>query len=547
MNVIKINSELTEVKTVAHIADIHIRPFKRHKEFKLVFDKLYKSLREKKPDVILLAGDIVHAKTEMSPELIYLTSDLFKKLSKIAVTIIIPGNHDCFTYDHEVLTKSGWVKIGDYVNNNIIDDVYCFDINDNELKLQTPIAKIKKKFSGNLKNIIGNDVDLLVTPTHNILYQHSQYDKFYKKTAENIPKSALIPINGIINNFTNNYFFNLLGFAFADGSFILKNKNTMSSRIQFKFKKIRKKEYLLKILNELKYKYNLKFKNDIFYLNIYSDLAKDVYLYFNGKKEIPKSLLSENKNNIKSFLDGYLNGDGCNVKNDFFSFCNISENSINILETCFRLVGGTSHFNRKNIQYGNFKNSKRQYTCTVNTNNIVNRTTIKQIKDIEYNGDVYCLTVPSSNLLIRRNNKIFITGNCNLNNRNRLDALSPIVNNINCKNLHYLKNSGVYEIGDACFSHMSLLDEELTYIDANDINNNNNKIALYHGIVNNAQNDFGFKLKNGILTTTFKNYDMVMLGDIHKMQILQEYSVEEKTIDKEDLQKYLDNDWEIKK
>ena len=77
MNVIKINSELTEVKTVAHIADIHIRPFKRHKEFKLVFDKLYKSLREKKPDVILLAGDIVHAKTEMSPELIYLTSDLY--------------------------------------------------------------------------------------------------------------------------------------------------------------------------------------------------------------------------------------------------------------------------------------------------------------------------------------------------------------------------------------------------------------------------------------------------------------------------------------
>ena len=43
----------------------------------------YKDLKENLPanSIIYLAGDIAHAKTEMSPELIEMTSDLFTKLS----------------------------------------------------------------------------------------------------------------------------------------------------------------------------------------------------------------------------------------------------------------------------------------------------------------------------------------------------------------------------------------------------------------------------------------------------------------------------------
>jgi|21_taG_2_1085346.scaffolds.fasta_scaffold00066_4 DNA repair exonuclease SbcCD ATPase subunit len=87
-----------KITKIAHIADIHIRNVKRHKEYKKVFTKLYKDLKATLPKeggLIYLAGDIVHAKTEMSPELISMTSELFTKLSKIAPTILIAGNHDC--------------------------------------------------------------------------------------------------------------------------------------------------------------------------------------------------------------------------------------------------------------------------------------------------------------------------------------------------------------------------------------------------------------------------------------------------------------------
>jgi DNA repair exonuclease SbcCD ATPase subunit/DNA repair exonuclease SbcCD nuclease subunit len=92
----KIKVPFKEVKKVAHIADVHIRLFKRHDEYKEVLERLYQQLKlaQLEQGVIVVAGDIVHAKTDMSPELIAFTSEFFKNLADIAPTIIIAGNHD---------------------------------------------------------------------------------------------------------------------------------------------------------------------------------------------------------------------------------------------------------------------------------------------------------------------------------------------------------------------------------------------------------------------------------------------------------------------
>jgi len=84
---------------IAHLADIHIRNVKRHDEYEAVFEKLYQSLKEEKekhPGLgIYLGGDIVHAKLDMSPELIQVTYKLLKSCADIAPTFMILGNHDC--------------------------------------------------------------------------------------------------------------------------------------------------------------------------------------------------------------------------------------------------------------------------------------------------------------------------------------------------------------------------------------------------------------------------------------------------------------------
>jgi DNA repair exonuclease SbcCD ATPase subunit/predicted phosphodiesterase len=90
----------TEVRYVYHISDIHIRNTQRHIEYKEVFERTYQKLKNqigsnKKISLIVLTGDIMHTKTEMSPESFSIAQDFFKALNEIAPVVLIPGNHDC--------------------------------------------------------------------------------------------------------------------------------------------------------------------------------------------------------------------------------------------------------------------------------------------------------------------------------------------------------------------------------------------------------------------------------------------------------------------
>jgi DNA repair exonuclease SbcCD ATPase subunit/predicted MPP superfamily phosphohydrolase len=88
---------IDKIDKIYHIADVHVRNVKRHKEYQLVFKRLYSYIKKTKTDnsVIYVAGDIVHAKTDMSPELVAIVSDFFRQLADLAPTLIITGNHDC--------------------------------------------------------------------------------------------------------------------------------------------------------------------------------------------------------------------------------------------------------------------------------------------------------------------------------------------------------------------------------------------------------------------------------------------------------------------
>jgi DNA repair exonuclease SbcCD nuclease subunit len=78
----------------AHIADTHIKNLKYHYEYQIIFEQLYKTLREEKVDYIVHCGDIAHTKTQISPEFVEMCSQFFKGLAEIAPTYIILGNHD---------------------------------------------------------------------------------------------------------------------------------------------------------------------------------------------------------------------------------------------------------------------------------------------------------------------------------------------------------------------------------------------------------------------------------------------------------------------
>ncbi len=79
---------------IAHISDVHIRNLKYHREYRAVFEDMYKRLEELKPDLIVNTGDSAHTKTQISPEFVEMMSDHLQRTSEIAPYHLILGNHD---------------------------------------------------------------------------------------------------------------------------------------------------------------------------------------------------------------------------------------------------------------------------------------------------------------------------------------------------------------------------------------------------------------------------------------------------------------------
>lgn len=133
----------------------------------------------------------------------------------------------------------------------------------------------------------------------------------------------------------------------------------------------------------------------------------------------------------------------------------------------------------------------------------------------------------------------------NLKNDNRQDAVTPIVQALQHPQLHLLKNSGEVHIDDKlCFNVLSIFDEDNWQPISNEEKIN---IALYHGCIFGVTTDTGYRLEHGDHDVSiFTGFDYAMLGDIHRTnQVVQEMHYKHKIVNDNELNKFLDDGWEI--
>ena len=88
------------IKKVIHCSDIHIKNFLRHEEYAEQLNKFIEKCvkicepYEKDEVRIVIAGDLIDQKNNISPELITFVSTFIRQLEEIAKVIVIAGNHD---------------------------------------------------------------------------------------------------------------------------------------------------------------------------------------------------------------------------------------------------------------------------------------------------------------------------------------------------------------------------------------------------------------------------------------------------------------------
>ena len=88
------------IKCIIHCSDIHIRNFQRLNEYAEQLTKFVEKCKEiaanyEREEVrIVISGDLVHQKNNISNELMAFSSFFLRELEQIAKVIVIAGNHD---------------------------------------------------------------------------------------------------------------------------------------------------------------------------------------------------------------------------------------------------------------------------------------------------------------------------------------------------------------------------------------------------------------------------------------------------------------------
>jgi DNA repair exonuclease SbcCD ATPase subunit len=162
---------------------------------------------------------------------------------------------------------------------------------------------------------------------------------------------------------------------------------------------------------------------------------------------------------------------------------------------------------------------------------------------IVFTGDLCHLKTKISPELVQFCSEVFIElasiaplhlilGNhdCSLKNVSRLDAITPVVEALNNPNIRYYKESGVYPVNLGMDSPMFNL-VVFSCFDKNwptqeDVKKNGVpgwvNIGLYHGFIRGAELQNGMTIDDGAPSVKkfLKLVDYLMMGDIHKMQVL---------------------------
>lgn len=111
---------------------------------------------------------------------------------------------------------------------------------------------------------------------------------------------------------------------------------------------------------------------------------------------------------------------------------------------------------------------------------------------------------------------IIIPGNHDalINNLDRLDTLTPIINSLNNNNIIYYKDRGVYEDDNVSWCVYSQFQGNIPP----DLNFATGiKIGLFHGPIAGLKTDLGFEFgEEAYDVDKFNGLDIVLCGDIHK-------------------------------
>ncbi|TFG12752.1 MAG: hypothetical protein EU535_05850 [Promethearchaeota archaeon] len=340
---------------------------------------------------------------------------------------------NCYSSDTEILTETGW-KTFDKLNKN--ENVLTFDHKNRILEFQKPEKIHWMKYNGEMVHFKHRELDLLVTPNHRMLVKNRKSGKTEVIEARNLIGEKEIFLTGIWEGKSLEYFtidefdykfdrkrekqeikFNdwiqFMGLYLSEG-YITDTKNEHRVYIcQSKNSKYFRD--FEKILSNLPFDYSYREEDSKFRIN--SIQLVNILKEFGKSKDkfIPFYIKNAEKEHIIEFLNTFLLGDG-NIHYGNKRYYSSSKKLIDDIQELILKIGKSSIITvDKRKKMLNPLNNKYYKANEVYSLEIKPESKVgirkKDIKRVNYQGYIGCVTVPTGFVVVRRNNRVAISGN----------------------------------------------------------------------------------------------------------------------------------------
>ncbi|MBE6906140.1 MAG: hypothetical protein E7476_07725 [Ruminococcaceae bacterium] len=303
----------------------------------------------------------------------------------------------CLTGDHEVLTPAGWCRLDNWSGGEIA----CWASQTEYISFQ-PSNALSFEYTGAMYSLSGQRIDQISTPDHKMAVLQKD-GTWQPETVEIASRHRfMIPFTGrrLVGQSNEPYKLRVLIMTQADGHY------THEGDVRYHFKKARKIDRCKYLLRKCQIPFIEQLRPDSTVCITVKSRSMPIWLRQFQDKIFGYWMLDESAEIIFDELplwDGYACGPNS------IQYSTTSKQNAEIIQACASLSGRSAALLIKRRQNTNWNDN---YVVNIwNTPGHGTAIRIEQVEKQHYSGKVYCAETKTGYFLVRRNGKVWVTGN----------------------------------------------------------------------------------------------------------------------------------------
>ena len=322
-----------------------------------------------------------------------------------------PNDSHCYSEDTQILTTEGWKYFNEVTTSTLVAQY-----EQGKIEFVCPTEVVWEKYNGDMIHILNNKTDMLLTPNHRVLTVDNRTgkeainraDAFLTRTSQ-----YTYPVQGLHDgvDIYSKEFYELLIATQADGC-LAKDCNAITFSFT-KQRKIDRLENLLTSLSATYTKYTHTRKNRVettIRLPSKNPTTLRLRRMLNSNKQfIGNPFLTLKLSTKQHLVDSIGLWDGTIKKNGDIVLDTTDLDTVQKLQDLCVLSGHKTSI-KQYTKTSNFGTCiiHRLYITTTKSNN---SSFINCTSTVQYSGHIGCVSVPSGLIMVKRNEKVFISGN----------------------------------------------------------------------------------------------------------------------------------------